>query len=403
VTECECLPGYGRVAGVCSACAVGSYKAGAGDGACVVCLGDTTTQEAASVSVSECVCEADFALVGGACQACVRPAQKLHPGNEACIDCGPNSALDPDANYNNQTACECLAGYAGDWRGCDACLTGFYKAEVGASECLACADYATTAAIAATSITACYCAPPETWEAGPVGPDVVDGSCVAVCAAGSTGSAGVCALCAAGKYKPSTGRAACSACLAPFSASLAGSVLAGACTCPAGFIDNYGTEYVYVSSVGALSEDSLNETVSCQGYGDGVPCAVAPDPARRLRSLKLSPVSNATLRDVSVSVSHLGTTLLLYACTIDCELNATISLYGQPGALVIVASNSASATLSRHVRRHVVLSQTPTLISQVQAEEAVLMYNLRAGDVMWVSVSGGPVSCAPCLPGVVCL
>ena len=143
-------------------CSVGSYKAAAGDGPCTICLGDTTTQEAASTVVSECVCETDFELVGGACQACVRPAQKLHPGNEACIDCGPNSALDPDANYNNQTACECLAGYAGDWRGCDACLKGFYKAEVGAGECLACADYATTAANAATSITACYCAPPET-------------------------------------------------------------------------------------------------------------------------------------------------------------------------------------------------------------------------------------------------
>jgi len=64
------------------------------------------------------MCEADFGLAGGAYQACVRPAQKVHPGNEACIVCGPNLALDPDANHNNRTACECLAGYAGDWRGC---------------------------------------------------------------------------------------------------------------------------------------------------------------------------------------------------------------------------------------------------------------------------------------------
>ena len=196
--ECECISGFERVAGVCSACSVGSHKAAAGDGPCDPCLGDTTTQEAASVSVNECVCEADFGLVGGVCQACVRPAQKLHPGNEACIDCGPNSALDPDANHNNQTACECLAGYTGDWRGCDACLTGFYKADAGAGECSACTDYATTLANAATSITACYCAPAEMWEPGPVGPDVIDGSCVAVCATGSTGSAGVCTLCAEG-------------------------------------------------------------------------------------------------------------------------------------------------------------------------------------------------------------
>ena len=157
-----------------------------------------------------------------------------------------------------------------------------------------------------------------------------------------------------------------------------------------------------MTSVGALSEATFNETVLCQGFGNGVPCAVAADPARRLRTLVLSQVVNSTLRDVSVSVSHLGTTLVLYACTSDCERNMTIRLHGQPGALVIVASGSASATLSRHVGRNVQLSQVPTLITQQQAEQAVLKYNLRAGDAMWVSVSGGPVSCAPCPQGLVC-
>jgi len=291
------------VAGVCSACSVGRYKAAAGDGACVLCLGNTTTQEAASVSVTECVCEADFGLVGSACQACVRPAQKLHPGNEA----------------------------------------------------------------------------------------------------GSSSSAGVCTLCARGTYKPSTGRAACSACLAPFSASLAGLVLASACTCPAGFIDNYGTEYVYVRSVGALSETDLNRTEVCQGYGDGVPCAVTADPARRLRAVVLSAAANATLRDVTVTVRHRGGSLLLYACTTDCEANATINLHGQPGALVIAASGSASAALSRHVGRRAVLSLTPKLISPAQAEAAVLRYGLRAGDAMWVPVTGGAAACELCPPGAVCL
>jgi len=145
-------------------------------------------------------------------------------------------------------------------------------------------------------------------------------------------------------------------------------VLASACTCPAGFIDNYGTQYVYLSSVGALSVTTLNETVLCQGFGDGVPCAVAADP-----------------------------------CTTDCEANATIHLYGQPGALVIAASGSASATLSRHVGRTVTLSRTPTFITQAQAEQTVLKYSLRAGYAMWVPVSGGTASCEPCPQGAVCL
>ena len=402
ITECQCVAGYERVAGVCSACSVGSYKAGAGNGPCSTCLGDTTTQEAASTSITECVCAADFRLNGSACQACVRPAQKLHPGNEACIDCGPNSALDADANHNNQTACECLAGYAGDWRGCDACLKGFYKADAGVGECSACVAYATTQQNASTSIAANFCAPPETWESGPLGPNVTNGSCVAVCAAGSSGSAGVCPLCAAGTFKAGSGSAACSACLAPFSASLAGSVLASTCTCPAGFFDNFGTEYVYVTSVGELS-DTLNETVLCADYGDGVPCAVAADPARRLRALKLSAAVNATLRDVTVTVSHRGGSLLLYACTTDCERNQSINLHDQPGALVMVASGSASVTLTRHVGRTVQLSLTPALISPAQAEAAVLRYGLRAGDALWVPVTGGAAAYAACPPGLACL
>jgi len=160
---------------------------------------------------------------------------------------------------------------------------------------------------------------------------------------------------------------------------------------------------VYVSSVGALSVTTLNDTVLCQGFGDGVPCAVAADPARRLRALALSPAVDATLRDVTVTVSHLGTSLLLYACTTDCEANATIRLYGQPGALVIAASGSASATLSRHVGRTVTLSHTPTFITQAQAEQTVLKYSLQAGDAMWVPVSGGTASCEPCPRGAVCL
>jgi len=122
-----------------------------------------------------------------------------------------------------------------------------------------------------------------------------------------------------------------------------------------------------------------------------------------LRALVLSPAANATLRDVIVTVSHRGATLVLYACTTDCEPNTTISLHGQPGVLVVAASGSASATLTRHVGRTVQLSLTPTLISQAQAEAAVLTYGLRAGDAMWVPVTGGAASCEPCPPGAVCL
>ena len=281
-------------------------------------------------------------------------------------------------------------------------MKGFYKSVAGAGQCSACVYYATTLANASTNITDYFCAPPDVWESGPVGPGTINGVCVAVCAAGATGSAGVCTLCATGTYKSVAGSATCSACSAPFSASLSGAVLASACTCPAGFLDNYGTDYVYVSSVGALSEVNLITTVLCANYGDGVPCAVAADPAQRLRAVVFSPAANATIKDITVRVSYRNSTLLLYACTSDCEANATIHLHRQRGALVITASGSASATLQRHVGR-ALQAHTPALITPAQAEAAVLRYNLHAGDAMWIPASGGLASCEPCLPGLACV
>jgi len=369
----------------------------------VQCVGNTTTQEAASTSIAECVCEVDFEPVNGVCQACTPPTAKLNPGNEACIGCRPNSALDPDDGHNNQTSCECLAGYTGDWRGCDACLTGFYKKEAGAAECSACVPYATTVDNASTSIANCFCAPPELWEPGPVGPDIANGSCVALCAAGTTGRAGVCAKCAAGKFKPATGTALCTACSAPLSDSDAGAALASECTCPAGLLDNEGTDYVYVTSIGALSEDDLNSTSICEGYGDGVACVVPADPALRLQAIVLYAAANETLREVTVRVTHLGSQLTLFACTSECVAGTQIHLYGLPGTLVITSSGLAYAWLTQHTRRTAILSHTPSMFTLAQAEQTVLRHALQVGDAMWMSAVGGAVTCEPCLLGAVCL
>jgi len=158
VAECECTAGHSRVGGVCVACDAGSYKAAPGDGTCVTCATDTTTQETASVSVNECVCDAAFELLNGVCWRCVAPAAKHHPGNEACIDYGVGSALDP-AEPHNRTSCECQAGHASDWPGCQACAVGYYKSGVGDYPCVVCAGHATTVQPASASIAACFCSP----------------------------------------------------------------------------------------------------------------------------------------------------------------------------------------------------------------------------------------------------
>jgi hypothetical protein len=186
-------------------------------------------------------------------------------------------------------------------------------------------------------------------------------------------------------------------------ASLAGSTLAAACTCPAGLLDNRGTEYVYVASVGGLSESGVSSTAICAGVGSGVPCVVPASPALRLRSLVLTPGAGATLRDVTVQVSHLGTVLTLFLCTSDCVPGATVLLEGLPGALLVTATDAAQIVLARHTRRTTSLAPAPSLFTLAQAEQAVLRDGLRAGDALWAPAEGGAVACVVCLQGLVCL
>jgi len=168
-------------------------------------------------------------------------------------------------------------------------------------------------------------------------------------------------------------------------------------------LDNQGTEYVYVTGIGALSEADLNVTTMCEGYGDGVPCVMPANLTLRMRTLVLSAAAGGTLCDVTVRVTRLGSELTLFACTSECVANAQINLHELPGTLVITSRGLASASLTRHTRRTAALSHTHTLITQAQAVQAILRHSLRVGDAMWVSMTGGAVACEPCLQGAVCL
>jgi len=401
VAECACTAGHSRVSGVCVACAAGSYKAAPGAGTCVLCVGDTTTQEPGSTSLAECVCDADFELVNAVCRRCVAPAAKHHPGNEACISCGVGGALDP-AEPHNQTSCECQAGYAGDWRGCAACAVGYHKSGVGEGPCVKCAEHATTAQAASASIADCRCSPPELWEPGPAGgPDVPGGSCVSACLAGATGGAGACEPCPAGTFKPEQGPAACTPCPAPTTDSDPGSTLATDCTCHAGFLEDPGSDAVTVLSLGGLSLEDMDSSEACPGRP--ATCSVPASPAHRLHALVLAAADGEELRDVTVLVSHLGTVLTLFLCTIDCVPGAPIALEGLLGTLEITATGYSSATLTRHTRRTAAFSPSPNTFTHAQAEQAVLRHRLRVGDALWASVEGGDVQCVECVQGLVCL
>jgi len=298
-----------------------------------------------------------------------------------------------------------------------ACASGLYKTGARSGPCQRCPDARMRTAVgAAFRLADCDCAAPA-WEPDALGPTTANVSCLATCAPGVTrdasGPGGACAVCRAGTYS-SSDRRNCSLCPAPLVVSGAGSTERGNCSCPAGLLDNHGTDYVYVASVGAPGPDDLNVTRVCEGGGGGHEggghhaCVVPADPALRLSSIALTPVANATLRDVTVRVTHLGGALTLYSCTTDCAAGRALPLDGLLGLLSLTATNLAGATLAQHTRRTARFStrrvRNATAFWHVQAEAVVLRHGLRVGDALWVpATTPGAGSCEPCLQGLASL
>jgi len=115
---------------------------------------------------------------------------------------------------------------------------------------------------------------------------VPDGSCVSSCLADETGGAGACEPCLAGTFKHEKGPAECTPCLEPTSDSESGSTLSSDCTCHAGFLEDYGSDYATVLSVGELSPEDMESTKVCPGRPET--CSEPASPAHRLHSLQLT-------------------------------------------------------------------------------------------------------------------
>lgn len=411
--QCACQAGYERAGGGCVACAAGSFKAAAGDGPCSACsvlrgAGSTTVAPAATAG-SQCVCAAGFTPSGGAgaaCTACPAGGAKHVAGDQACIACPAHATLADNA-VHNLSSCECDPGYtgpaaAGNGTGpaCAPCGSGAFKAAHGPGACEACGAHAVTPTPTATSRAECACDAP-TYEAhADGGPEQAGGGCVLSCAAGTTKSAGVCADCAAGTFKPDVGSHACTACAAErgaHTASRPGSDSAGDCSCPAGQMGLPADGFVAVE-VGALSDDGLDE--------GALPAASVPaDPARRLKELQLVGVAGES---VEVAVEREGYLLVLFRCEPrDCA-DATVPLYGAAGALAVTTSaDPAQFVLRRHTRRELILAAStpspPAWFDPAAAEALAVERAVRSGDYILASASEYSASaCAPCAPGLIC-
>lgn len=160
-TACECAPGYAGADGVCTACAVGSYKETSGDGACVACLAGETTLTAGSKTNWECVCAAGSGLnTNNVCAACPVNEFKPYAGDSACLVCTDHDAksVAPEAGSLH---CKCKTGHfldAGTGL-CTPCHFATYKPVTGNGTCTQCLVHKNTSAVGAYHEDQCECLP----------------------------------------------------------------------------------------------------------------------------------------------------------------------------------------------------------------------------------------------------
>jgi len=389
VAQCACRPGYERVGGVCSACALGSFKNTTGNAACASCNGvlgpASTTLQPASANASACVCKPGYALVDGSCQLTACPTGSVVVITQNAASCQCAQGFSHVQNLPNGTVV------------CAACGDGLFKDFVGDAACVVCGSDTVSTAPRANR-TACACAPD--YEPGQTdGPDMIGGSCVAQCDAGYGGARGVCTLCPEGTFKPSKGQT-CSACLSPRSASPRGNTLASRCTCPRNTLEVAAADMVLVERLGPFLDASAE---SLAGTGA---LLLAANASRALWRLQIAFPPSGT-RSARVTVAG----RLVFACARGSCRDATLALHGARG-LVNASAPAAAITLRWRTRRELVLAPNaaqnaaawyPAAAAQAQAWAAA--GRLRAGAAVFRArnvFNTSVTACAPCPAGLRC-
>ena len=151
-TICVCMAGYtGLDGGQCLACVVSKYKATTGSASCTDCATNSGHAWTAQTAATPCVCNLGFTGPDGeACVACAAGKYKAGFGSAPCTDCG--------AGKYSKASPSSLAAAASAESTCVDCGAGTYVATTGASGCIACPQYSTSAS-GSTSIQRCECVP----------------------------------------------------------------------------------------------------------------------------------------------------------------------------------------------------------------------------------------------------
>jgi len=296
-SDCLCDAGFsGPLGGPCTACAPGSFKAGAGDASCAPCPADTYQPEtnasacvpcpeysfaaAGTALLATCKCNDGFTPVEHegrpACSACA-PGTFAHVETQVCTNCSGGtfsedfgvvacSVCGANALSHEQphVACQCDAGFVRGNASCVACGVDQYKDRFGDDGCVACQEHAQAPA-ALLQQEACQCNAGYAQD----GPEVC-----AACAPGTfsdTLDTVACPACAHPSFSSASGQTACTLCLSESSVNNAST----GCECHAGLTsagrDADGAERCAPCAANHYKETQDNaQCLPCQAHAKSV-------------------------------------------------------------------------------------------------------------------------------------
>jgi len=202
-TDCVCLAGWTGPSGDCVGCVAGNYKPAPGPVACTICAHGKFS-----------------GLVKAITDGCAACAAGWYPAADQsqCVVCPANSGSALEIASVSECYCK-VAWHGEDNANCTACVAGKYKSSYGSEACPNCTAGNISAAMTVTCVgcgansysknmnTECASCPRNSGSLAAVG--AISGC---ACDAGWSGTNDNCTGCAPGKYKPSPGSEACTAC-----------------------------------------------------------------------------------------------------------------------------------------------------------------------------------------------
>lgn len=289
IEDCKCDLGYtGADGGVCTSCAVGTYKRILGSSACLSCGSNSFSVGNERTSQESCSCNAGYTYQDENCLPCEVGKYKENSGTEICTQCenggltplGSTSSADccPHGEAGIDIGCRCRIGHeivvdssassADGANVCKPCAVGFYQDQDYVAEmCQECpVHYSTNGSTGATACSSCAHGSEEIYvnytsvlnnitNATTV---YTEKTCVCSVGFGTDNVFTSCKVCSAFQFQPTLGFHACSAC--PNNLK---SKDGKTCQCPQNYEAFESAPGVIDSAVYSVSGDSISMPKLC--------------------------------------------------------------------------------------------------------------------------------------------